>query len=366
MTLLARRNLFRERTRFALTLLGVAASVGLILLLAGYRAGVYAQASAYLANTPGSLVVAERGIQNFLGTSSVLPGDAVEAARRTAGVERVIPVISQFVIFERHGRKDGFFLIGYEPDSGGGPWRLAEGREPISDDELVIDRTTAVQHQIAIGDRLALLDREAVIVGLSDETTFWAGSIAFTRITTLEALLRAPGLRSFLIVTPRAGADVATVRAALARIGTEAIAKDDVIANDRRLMARVYDAPIGLMLAIAFVVGVLVVGLVVYTATVERRREFGALKAIGASNRFLYAVVTVQALFASAVGAAVGVAFASLARAVLTAWRPQFRVDLEPGVIVVALAGSLVMAVLGALLPARSIGRMPPAEVFRG
>jgi hypothetical protein len=29
------------------------------------------------------------------------------------GVERVIPVVSQFVIFERHGRKDGFFLIGY-------------------------------------------------------------------------------------------------------------------------------------------------------------------------------------------------------------------------------------------------------------
>ena len=36
---------------------------------------------------------------------------------------------------------------------------------------------------------------------------------------------------------------------------------------------RVYDAPIGLMVAVAFVVGILVVGLVVFTATVERRRE---------------------------------------------------------------------------------------------
>lgn len=52
--LLARRNLFRDRTRFALSVLGVAVSIGLILLLAGYRSGVYRQSTAYLDNTPGS------------------------------------------------------------------------------------------------------------------------------------------------------------------------------------------------------------------------------------------------------------------------------------------------------------------------
>jgi len=41
--LLARRNLFRDRTRFVLSVLGVAVSIGLILLLAGYRAGVDAE-----------------------------------------------------------------------------------------------------------------------------------------------------------------------------------------------------------------------------------------------------------------------------------------------------------------------------------
>src|SRR3989304_3823178 len=99
--LLARRNLFRDRARFLLSVFGVAVSVGLILLLAGYRSGVYRQSSAYLDNTPGSVVVAERGIRDFLGTSSVLPGGAEDAVRATAGVERGIPVVSQFVIFAR-------------------------------------------------------------------------------------------------------------------------------------------------------------------------------------------------------------------------------------------------------------------------
>ena len=364
--LLARRNLFRDRTRFLLSILGVAVSVGLILLLSGYRAGVYRQASAYLENTPGSVVVAERGIRDFLGTSSVLPADAMEAVQSTPGVDRVIPVVSQFVIFERHDRKDGFFLIGYDAAFGGGPWKLVEGREPAADDELVLDRTTARQHDILIGDHVALLDRDATVVGLSDETTFWAGSVAFARISTLESLLRAPGLLSFLLVTPAAGVSPEALRDQLALAGTEVLLKSDVIANDAQLLARVYDAPIGLMVAIAFVVGVLVVGLVIYTATIERRREYGALKAIGSRNRTLYRVVTIQAVIAAIVGAVVGVALAYGAGAMLMAWRPQFVVAVEPAAVVIVLASSLLMALLAALIPARSVARLEPAAVFRG
>ena len=364
--LLARRNLFRDRTRFALSVLGVAVSVGLILLLAGYRSGVYQQSTAYLDNTPGSVVVAERGIRDFLGTASVLPPGVEEAARRSADVDRVIPVVSQFVIFERHARKDGFFLIGYEPEAGGGPWRLVSGREPAADDELVIDRVTAEEHEIAIGDQLRVLDRVMAVVGLSDETTFWAGSMAFARVTTLESLLRAPGLRSFLLVSPVAGVSSAALVDRLDLAGSEVLLKSEVIANDRQLMARVYDAPIGLMVGIAFFVGVLVVGLVIYTATIERRREYGAVKAIGARNRTLYRVVTTQALIAAAAGGLAGVALAYGGGAALMAWRPAFMVAIEPMAVGVVLASSLGMALLAALIPARAIAGLEPAEVFRG
>lgn len=364
--LIARRNLFRDRTRFLLSVLGVAVSIGLILLLAGYRSGVYRQASAYLDHAPGSVLVAERGIRDFLGTSSTLPAGAEDAVQRTPGVARVIPIVSQFVIFELHGRKDGFFLIGYDRAKGGGPWELAEGREPATDDELVIDRTAARQHAIAIGDQIRLLDREATIVGFSDGTTFWAGSIAFARITTLESLLRTPGLQGFLIVTPTGGMSPETLRDRLSIPGSEALLKSDVIANDRKLMARVYDAPIGLMVAIAFVVGVLVVGLVIYTATVERRREYGALKAIGARNRTLYRIVTMQAFIAAVAGSVFGVGLAYGAATGLMAWRPQFRVEIEPAAVGVVLVASVVMALLAALIPARAVARLEPAEVFRG
>lgn len=363
--LVARRNLLRDRTRFALSVAGVAVSVGLILILAGYRSGIYRQAAAYLDNAPGGIVVAERGIRDFLGTTSALPASAEAQLRRAPGVSRVVPIVSQFVVFERDGRKDGFLLIGYDPVAGGGPWELVDGREPTADDELVIDRAIARQHGIVVGDRIGVLDRPMAVVGLSEGTTFWAGSLAFARMATVESLLRAPGRRSFLLVTPSAGESAEAVRDRLALPGAEVLLKSEVIANDARLIGRVYDAPIGLMVAIGFFIGVLVVALVIYTATIERRREYGTMKAIGVRNRVLYRVVTTQALVAAGAGAVVGVALAYIGGAALMAWRPQFRVDVEPSAVAVVLAGSLIMAVFAALVPARSIAGLEPAGVFR-
>jgi len=139
-----------------------------------------------------------------------------------------------------------------------------------------------------------------------------------------------------------------------------------MIANDQKLMARVYDAPIGLMVAIAFVVGILVVGLVIYTATIEKRREYGAIKAIGARNGTLYRIVAIQALIAAGVGAVAGVGLAYASGVALMAWRPQFLVDIDPATIGVVLASSLLMALVAAIMPAWAAARLEPAEVFRG
>lgn len=244
-----------------------------------------------------------------------------------------------------------------------------EGREPELDDELVIDQTTARQHGIALGERLTLLDREATVVGLLDEITSWAGSIAFARITTLQALLRAPGLQSFLVVSPDGDTAPGVVRDRLAGSafpGMEVMLKSEDVANDGKLLARVYDAPIGLMVAIAFVVGVLVVGVVIYTATIEGRCEYGALKAIGARNHTLYRVVTAEPLNRRRRrrdrGHRPRLRRRCRAHGLAAPVPGHDRADGRRGV----LASSLIMAVLAALIPARSVAQLEPAEVFRG
>ncbi|HET7704231.1 MAG TPA: FtsX-like permease family protein [Candidatus Limnocylindrales bacterium] len=363
--LLARRNLTHDRVRLILSITGVALSVMLILLLAGYLAGIYRQASAYLENAPGSVVVAQRGVRTFAGSSSFLSPEILGAVRATPGVERAVPIVMLAAVLELHDRKEIASLVGYDPSQGGGPWKLADGQVPAADDEVVVDRVLANQHGIAVGTAVRILDRQFTVVGLSEGTSLWIGSYAFARAAAVQGLLRAPGVWSAIFVMPAAGVSEADVVQAVSIPGVEAFAKIEKIEADRKGIARIYDAPLGLMVAIAFVVGVLVVGLVIYTATIERRREYGALKAIGMRNRTLYRLVASQALIAAVAGGLLGVALAVGVGALLNALRPQFPVVIELEAIAKALAASLAMAVIAALAPARAMAGLAPAEVFR-
>ncbi len=363
---LARKNLFQDKTRLALSVGGVALAVMLILLLNGFLAGMNRQITSYLDHTPGSLIVAQRGVRNLLGATSLLPGDAAAAAESTVGVDAVIPILSQFIILDLDGRKQPAYLVGYDPAKGGGPWRIAEGREPQTDHEVVFDRVMARRHDIHIGDSIQVMGQDFTIVGLSDGTTSWMTSFFFMRTSAAEKLLRAPGSTSFLLVEVEPGSAPEDVRARLDGLaGINAVSKSEMAANDLKLFAKVFSAPLQLMVGIAFLVGTMIVGLVIYTATVERQREYGVLKAIGASNRTLYRVVVTQALVAALAGVVLGMLLAYGAGRWIMSVRPQFLIAFDPQDVVLALLTGLGMALAAAFFPARVVAGLAPAEVFR-
>lgn len=365
---LAQRNLFKDKTRLALSIGGVALAVMLVLVLNGFLTGMYRQITSYLDHSPGSVVIAQRGVINMLGATSLLPPDTADEAEKIDGVAEVAPILSQFIILDLHGKKQPAYMVGYLPgaERGGGPWKLAEGREPEADDEVVFDSVLAARHEIRLGDTMEIMGKDFAVVGLSEGTTSWMTSFFFIRKSAAESLLRAPGATSFLLVTLAAGESPEAARDRLSDLpGTQAVLKSEMAANDYKLFARYFSAPLQLMTGIAFLVGTLIVGLVIYTATVERQREYGVLKAIGARNAVLYRVVAAQALIAAMAGAALGVGLAYAAGEWIMAARPQFLIVLEPAESARAVIIGLGMALAAALFPARVIAGVAPAEVFR-
>jgi putative ABC transport system permease protein len=362
---IAWRNLLKDKTRLALSIGGVALAVMLILILNGFVTGMNAQIGAYLNHAPGTLVVAQDGVENLLGVSSQLPASAAGTVK-ARGAAKVVPILSQFVILDLHGKKQPAYLVGYDPQIGGGPWRIGIGREPHNDKELVFDRILAQRHGITLDDQVEIMDRDFTVVGLSEGTNSWMTSFLFIRKTAAEALLRAPGATSFLLVTPSDRIGTEELRARLRDVsGIQVLLKQGVIANDLKLFGKFFSAPTQLMAAIAFLVGALVVGLVIYTATVERQREYGVLKAIGARNGMLYRVVAMQALIAAGAGAMMGVVLAYGAAQLIMALRPQFLITFEPTAVAQSLVAGFFMALLAALFPARVVAGLAPAEVFR-
>jgi putative ABC transport system permease protein len=362
---LTRRNLVQEKVRLIISVLGVALAIMLILLLDGLLSGMRRQITAYLQHAPGVVVVTQAGVNNLLGANSLLSSRVEEDARSIEGTARVVPVLSQTAFFDLHEKKVFVYLIGYDPAQGGGPWRLAEGREPREGREVIIDRVLARLHGLALGDELEVAGFKFPVVGLSEGTASWMASYVFIRKQALESLMLTPGLSSFLLVTPSPGMPPEALRERLRVLsGAEVWLKPELIASDLRLYGPFFK-PIQLMAVIAFLVGTLVVGLVIYTATIERQREYGVLKAIGARNALLYQIVTAQAFIVAGLGAAVGILLAVAAAQLIMLLRPQFLVVLEPQTLTVALMAGLAMALLAALFPVRVIASLAPADVFR-
>ena len=363
---LARRNLFQDKPRLALSIGGVALAVTLILILKGFLAGMNRQITSYLDHSPGSIVVAEEDVVNLLGATSLIPDGTDQKAETIRGVDEVIPILSQFIILDLHGKKQPAYMIGYDTRKGGGPWQLISGREPNSKQEMVFDRVLADRHGLELGDQVEVMGRDFTIVGLSSGTTSWMTSFFFVRKKDAEDLLLAPGATSFLLLTTVDGADSNRILQRLNNFsGVNVLTKKNMAANDLKLFAKVFSPPLRLMVGISFMVGTMIVGLIIYTATVERQREYGVIKAIGARNRFLYQIVLTQALFASTAGSALGILLANGAAQWIMSARPQFLIIFDSVDGGQALLAGLGMALIAAIFPTRVIASLAPAEVFR-
>jgi putative ABC transport system permease protein len=363
---LAYRNLFQDKIRLVLSVGGVALAVMLILVLKGFLSGMNRQITSYLDHSPGSIIVAEEDVVNLLGATSLLPEGMDEKAERIRGVDEVTPILSQFIILELHEKKQPAYMVGYDPKLGGGPWNLTVGREPRAKKEMVLDRVLAQRHGLTLGDQVEVMGQDFTIVGLSSGTTSWMTSFFFVRKQDAEKLLLNPGATSFLLLTTSRDADLDKILNRLNGFSdVNALTKKQMAANDLKLFARVFSAPLKLMVGIAFLVGTMIVGLIIYTATVERQREYGVIKAVGGKNRFLYQVVLTQSLFASIAGSLLGLLLANGTAQWIMTVRPQFLIAFDLVGSGQALLAGLGMALIASIFPTRVVARLAPAEVFR-
>ncbi|MBI4632200.1 MAG: hypothetical protein HY740_10875, partial [Chloroflexi bacterium] len=83
---LAFRNLLKDKTRLALSIGGIALAIMLILILDGFRAGMFRQITAYVDHSTGSIIVAQDGVNNLLGISSLLPEGSASKIKKVEGV----------------------------------------------------------------------------------------------------------------------------------------------------------------------------------------------------------------------------------------------------------------------------------------
>jgi putative ABC transport system permease protein len=108
-----------------------------------------------------------------------------------------------------------------------------------------------------------------------------------------------------------------------------------------------------------------VVGLTIYTATIERSREFGVMKAVGGSAGFLYRIVLSQSSMLTAGGFVVGLLAAWSVAQLVRELVPDFVTIFRAQDVVAVFGGTVLMALAASFVPVRRINSIDPAMVFK-
>ena len=300
---------------------------------------------------------------------------------RVRGVEGVAWAVRMFkgnpVARTPQGKFASTFCLGLDDATlTGAPRKMLLGNwERLTEpDTVVIDQAGYVLlfpgEPLAVGRKLDLNDHEVTVVGISDASApFVSFPVMHTRYSTaLKFQGRQRTELSYVLVRPAPGVDEATLcRRIEGQTGLRARTTREFVWDCVRYYLKNTGIPVnfGITIGVALVVGTVVAGQTFYLFTVENLRQFGALKAIGVTNRRLTGMVLLQAGTVGVLGFALGTGLAAVffqatlnglaTRGIVLLWQS------------VALTGACILAVIlvASLLSIRRVVTLEPAAVFR-
>jgi putative ABC transport system permease protein len=119
------------------------------------------------------------------------------------------------------------------------------------------------------------------------------------------------------------------------------------------------------VLALAFIVGLAVAGLTIYTATIEKAREYGILKAVGFKNSYLYRLVFEQSMTTGAIGFAIGMALTLIFAPFASDLVPQFVTLIRWQDVGIVFLATVLMSAIAGYVPVRRLATIDPTSVFK-
>lgn len=310
---IARKILFREKVRLNIALTGITFAIILIFFQIGIYLGFMQDAASYIINTDADIWIASKNCKT-LDFSVPFSENKLYKVKGIDGVADADKLVMRFnPIKLLQGVEDDTILIGFNPDTKiGAPWQMKEGR--IEDvkykKSIIIDESSQKKWGgIKIGDKAEMSNKRIDVVGICKEATSFTANLVFTHYRTAQELLHMKDKISFILVTVKPGINIKRVVEQISKIGGVEVYTKKGFAW-RTMMYWTFSTGMGIGFAVTalagFIVGMVIVGQIIYNATIEHIREYGILKAIGGTNWDIYKIIWEQALIIAVLGYLMG------------------------------------------------------------
>jgi putative ABC transport system permease protein len=346
------RNLFHRPVRTIIGILAIAVEVALVVLIVGLTSGMLTETAKRIEGIGADIMLQPPAASIFLGFSgSPMPIKIADKLRDLKYVQAVAPALLQF---NSNGGVE--VVYGIDPDSFravSGGFVFLSGHDMQASDDVLVDDWAAKAKHLKVGDTYNLFNNDWRVAGIVEHGK---GSRIFVPISTLQDLVGAHDKASIFLVKC-----------------TRPEHTEDVIEDLRRpenfpgytirplkeLMSLMTSTNIpGLqtfidaMIALAVSIGLLVIFLTMYTTVIERTRDIGVLKSLGANSPFIVRALLLESALLCLFGIVAGIALSYGVRAAFVAIFPTLPMQITAPWLVRAGLIALVGTVLGASYPA--------------
>jgi len=357
-------NVRHRKTRSILCVAAVGIGIALLLVLSGLCRGMIAESAERMRNTGASIIVQPRGASGLLAfKGSSLPIKYAAELQKVPGVATACPVLTWTTTIE----KVIYVIYGVDLKSYeavGGQLQIVNGRPWSGAHELLLDTRLADANGYKVGDEISLLGARFTISGIFKSGV---GARVYVPIETLQDSLHLEGMCSlFFLKTATAGersiSDVAgDIERRYPTLRANALDRyEDIMINEVTGLNEFF----GVITTTALVISFLVILLTMYTTIIERTREIGILRSLGATRAYIIRMVIKESVLLCAMGALAGSAFTILARLWLATYHPLLTMEITTSGFLRAAALGVAGGILGALYPGYRAARIDPVEAL--
>lgn len=370
---LAFRNLFHDRIRLAVTLIGILFSIVLVAVQLGLYLGASRQITDNIDHTNSDLWITSFGAKSFEEGGILLSSRERNLALATPGVKAVVPLLVAFAEWRKPGGgSTRVVVVGSDAEDGGlAPFNVVEGSwaDIKAPEGIGVDDTYLADLAIkGVGDTAQIInDRVRVRALTHGIRSFTQSPYVYTPLSRARQFMNVDSDKStFMLVQLEPGADVEAVRGALkGRLeSAEVLTKAEF--RDRSLKQWLFRTGAGFALIggalLGILVGTVIVAQTLYSSTKDHINEFATLRALGSSSGYIHKVILSQAGLSAVIGYVLGMIISLL---VLYASRNSpLPLVMTPGLAASLFALTIGMCAISALSAIVKVMKIDPAVVF--
>lgn len=406
MGLLAWKNLFEDRGRFLVALAGITFAVALVAIQGGVFNGFVKSAGLLIDESTADIWVTAQEMR-YVELTLPLPYSDLQTARGIAGVERAEPMVVRTSVFKGPGHRIELIrVVGFDPNGQlfrPGPVSDADLRKLRAPNTILVDRANLSGLNLhGIGDTGIIGPSTVRLVALTSGTQpVVSASFIYTSLQNQNAYLQPPASAiaeitaaltqvtapiflpnptqksgalasddqiNYILIKTKPDVSVADVQQRLERAlpGTRAFTRQGMADFTRAYWRQRTGVGfiLGLGALVGLIVGMVVVGQILYTSVSDHIREYGTMKAMGASDLLLYGIIVTQAVLMAVLGFIPGIVIGATVASYAMASRGTL-ILITPAAAAGVFAITVVMCVAAAVFAMQRVTRVDPAEVFK-